>query len=144
MNSKPRRGAQVVRDESAVKLTPDQRRQIEKLAPHIDRAADTDIDFFKKHPDRKHRVRLASEAEIAEAEIVEGKLLQGPEGYRWFAIVRKLPGCRLRVFVAAPAWAQVGLDVPEDVAAAVFQGAAPSGVREIEAALQAAFDGGAK
>jgi hypothetical protein len=129
--------------QAAVRLTPEQRRQIEKLAPHVDRVADTDIAFFKKHPDRRHRVRLASEAEIAEAEIIEGKLLQGPEEYRWFTIVRKLPGVRLRVFVAAPAWAQVGIDVPEDVAASVFESAAPAVVREIEAALQAAFEGGA-
>jgi hypothetical protein len=129
--------------DGAMKLTPDQRRQIEKLAPYVDRAADTDIDFFKKHPDRQHRVRLASEAEIAEAEIVEGKLLRAPEGFRWFTIVRKLPGARLRVFVAAPAGAKTGTDLDEDVAAALFDTVAPSGLGEIEAALQAALDGGA-
>jgi hypothetical protein len=137
-----KRGCQV--HDGAMKLAPEQRSQIERLAPHVDRAADTDIAFFKKHPDRKHRVRLASEAEIAEAEIVEGKLLRAPEGFRWFTIVRKLPGARLRVFFANNATSATGTDVPEDVAASVFESAAPSGVREIETALRAAFDGGVK
>ena len=40
-----------------------------------ERVTDTDLAFFRQHSDRRHRVRLASEAEIAELEIVHNKLL---------------------------------------------------------------------
>jgi hypothetical protein len=53
--------------------TRNQHRQLEKLAPHVKRV--TDIDLVRQHSDRRHRVRLASEAEIAELEIVRNKLL---------------------------------------------------------------------
>jgi hypothetical protein len=127
-----------------MKLAPEQRSQIERLAPHLDRVAEADREFFAKHPDRRHRVRFATETEIAEAEIVDGKLLKAPEGHRWFTITRKLPGARLRVFVAAPAGTKTGTDLDEDIAAALFDTVAPSGLNEIETALRAAFGGGAK
>jgi hypothetical protein len=127
----------------AAMTTRNQRRQLEKLAPHVDRVVDTDIAFFKQHPDRRHRVRLSSEAEIAEIEIVWNKLMKPPEGLRWFTIVRKVPGGRVRVFTANYADAKIGLDVPEDLAEAVFEHAAPPDVREVETVMSAsASDGG--
>jgi hypothetical protein len=51
--------------------TRNQRRQLKKLAPHVKRVTDVDL----QHSDRRHRVRLASEAENAELEIVHNKLL---------------------------------------------------------------------
>jgi hypothetical protein len=49
-------------------ITRNQRRQLEKLAPHVERV--TDIDVVRQHSDGRHRVRLASEAKIADLEIV--------------------------------------------------------------------------
>ena len=53
--------------------TRNQRRQLKKLAPHVKRV--TDVDLVRQHSDRRHRVRLASEAQIAELKIVHNKLL---------------------------------------------------------------------
>jgi hypothetical protein len=132
------RGRQAADDET-VRLTPEQRRQIERLAPHVDQITSTDLDFFKRHPDRRHRVRLSSEAEIAEIEVAANKLLQPPAGLRWFTIVRKVPGARLRIFVISREDAETGVDVPEDLADALFDTASPQGLREIDARLSAAL-----
>ena len=48
----------------AMKLTHTQLRQLKKLARYVERV--TDIDVVRQHSDRRHRVRLASEAQIAE------------------------------------------------------------------------------
>ena len=42
-------------------ITPNQRRQLEKLAPYVEPVVATDIAFFKKHPDRRHRATAVFE-----------------------------------------------------------------------------------
>jgi hypothetical protein len=119
-----------------MKLTRNQRRQLEKLAPHVDRVTATDRAFFEQHPDRLHRVRLTSQAEIAQLETEAGQLLQPPMGWCWFSIIRKVPGGRVRVFATNRQGAETGLDVPEDLANAVFETVAPPSARKAEAALR--------
>ena len=120
-----------------MKLTRNQQRQMKKLAPHIDRITEADRVFFEQHPDRKHRLRFASDVEIAELEVVRGEVMTLPPGMRHFAIVRNVaPGVRLRVFVTNARHATT--DVPEDLTAAIFDAVAPPKVREIEGALRAA------
>jgi hypothetical protein len=128
----------------AMKLTRTQQRQMKKLSCHVERVTDTDRVFFEQHPDRKHRLRLASEVEIAQNEILSGEVKILPPGMHHFAIVRNVtPGARLRVFVTNAKHA--GTDVPEDLMAAIFDKVAPPNIREIEAALRAALskEGGA-
>jgi hypothetical protein len=128
-----------------MKLTRNQRRQMKRLAPHLGRIAEGDRVFFEQHPDRKHRIRLASEVEIAQDEILSGEVKILPPGYRHLVVVRNIaPGWRLRrLFVtnAENAWT----DVPEDLAGVIFDTVATSYAREIEAALRAAlsYEGGA-
>jgi hypothetical protein len=128
-----------------MKLTRNQRRQMKKLAPHLGRIADADRVFFEQHPDRRHRIRFASEVEIAQHEILSGKLMRLPQGHRHFVIVRFAPGRRLRLFVTNHEGAETGLDVPEDLADVIFDTASTPQVRKIEAALRAASpnEGGA-
>jgi hypothetical protein len=83
------------------KLTRNQRRQIDKLAPHVHRILNADIAFFEQHPDRRYRVRFANDAEIAHAEVLEDHLLQVPQGCCWLVIVKKVPGANVRKFVAS-------------------------------------------
>lgn len=121
----------------AVKLSRTQQRQMKKLARHVERVTDTDRVFFEQHPDRKHRVRLASDVEIAQLEIVNGKLMSLPPGMRHFAIVRNVaPGTRLRVFVTNVKHAVT--DVPEDLTAAIFEAVVAPKFREIEAMMRGA------
>jgi hypothetical protein len=103
------------------KLTRNQRRQIDKLEPHVRPILDADIAFFKKHPDRRYRVRRANDVEIAQAEILEDRLLQPPQGWCWFAIVKKEPGANLRMFVANDPTVETGLDAPDDLAEAIWE-----------------------
>jgi hypothetical protein len=128
----------------AMKLTRTQQRQLDKLASYLERVKDTDRVFFEQHPDRKHRVRLASEVEIAELEITFGEVMTLPLGYRYFVIIRNVaPGGRLELVVANAEEAKT--DVPEDVARVIFELNATPEVREIEDAVRAAssMEGGA-
>ena len=63
------------------KFSRDQRRQIEKLAPHVQRFFEADIAFFEQHPDRRYHVRRAGDAEIAQAELLDYQLLQPPRSH---------------------------------------------------------------
>jgi hypothetical protein len=124
-----------------MKLTRTQQRQMKKLARYVERVTDTDRVFFEH---RKHRVRLASEVEIAQLEIVSGDVMTLPPGMRHFAVVRNVaPGTRLRVFVTNARHATT--DVPEDLTAAIFDAVAPPNLHDVEASLRTAMskEGGA-
>jgi hypothetical protein len=119
-----------------MKLTRTQQRQLKKLARYVERVADTDRVFFEQHPDRKHRVRLPSEVEIAQNEIMSGEVMTLPSGHRLFMIVRNVaPGYRVRLFVTNAE--NAGADVPEDLAVVIFDNLATPYVRAIEAVLRA-------
>jgi hypothetical protein len=127
-----------------MKLTRTQQRQMEKLACHVERVTDTDRVFFEQHPDRKHRVRFASEVEIAQLEILSGEVMTLPPRMRHFAIVRNVaPGARLRLFVTNARNATT--DIPEHLTAAIFDAVAPPNLHEVEGSLRAALskEGGA-
>jgi hypothetical protein len=112
------------------KLTRNQRRQINKLAPHAQRFLEADIAFFDQHPDRRYHVRRAGDAEIAQAEMLDNQLLQAPPGWCWFAVVKKVPGAYLRMFVANDPRVETGLDAPDDLGEAIWE-EAPSDVLRI-------------
>ena len=108
-----------------MKLTRNQRRQIDRLAPHVHRLLDADIAFFKQHPDRRYRIRRAGDAEIAQAEILEDQLLQAGHGWCWFVIVKKVLGANIRMFFGNKP-APHDLDVPDDIAEAMWKEGARS------------------
>jgi hypothetical protein len=115
---------------------------MKKLAPHVDGITQADHALFEQHPDRKHRLRLASEVEIAQNEILSGKVMTLPPGFRHFVIVRNVAlGRRLGLFVTNAE--DIGTEVPEDLAGVLFDNIATPPVREIEAALRAASPEGA-
>jgi len=122
------------------KLTRNQRRQIEKLAPYVEPFFDADIAFFEQHPDRRYHVRRAGDAEIAQAELVDDQLLQPPDGWCWFAIVMKLADAYVRMFVVNDPTAEPGLDAPDDILASIWE-EAPSDVCLIIDVVTAATDG---
>ena len=57
---------------STIQLTRAQRRQMQKLANQVDRVTQADRLFFERFPNRMHRVRLASRAEIEQRELIDG------------------------------------------------------------------------
>lgn len=81
----------------------------------VDTVMQGDIRFFKRHPERRHRLRLTSLAEI-ERRALEHPL---PAGRRWYSVMRLLgPG---RLFgIEIENRDGMDVDVPEAVAAWVF------------------------
>jgi hypothetical protein len=104
---------------NTVTLSRAQRRQLQKIAPRIDRATSTDALFFERFPTREHRVRLAHRAEIEEQRIIEN-LPPIPDGCRAFIAVRRVAPCmRLRALVIAPEGNET--DLPESMARSIFE-----------------------
>ncbi len=80
-------------------LTRTDRRRIKTLSAAIGRVTDGDARFFERFPERQHRVRLASTAEVETDAIIKGEPdVSTVPGSRWIAIVKQLaPGVRMRV-----------------------------------------------
>ncbi len=80
-------------------LTRAERRRIKTLAPALGRVTDGDARFFERFPERQHRVRLASTAEVETDAILKGEPdISTASGSRWVTMVKQLaPGVRLRV-----------------------------------------------
>ena len=79
-----------------------------------------DSRFFERHPERKHRVRYATRAEIEQLEIAGNKPLTLPQDFRMYVFVRSITSdfCA-RQFV--PALKSAGTNVDEDLACAYFE-----------------------
>jgi hypothetical protein len=124
---------------STIQLSRAQRREMRKLAEQVDRVAQTDARFFERFPNRKHRVRLASQAELGQYKIIDGGPVFLPPGCRFFVAVRNVaPGARLRLFVRGLEFSET--DLSEEMALAVFESAATEQTRKIEAGLRSALE----
>jgi hypothetical protein len=124
----------------AIHLTREQRRQMQKLAEQIDRVTQADRRFFERFPDREHRVRLASEAEIEQNAILQGQPDSPPPFCRVFTVVRNIsPGVRLRLYTYGLEGSETDLD--EATARAIFEAAATPRTWEIEAQMRKAVEG---
>jgi hypothetical protein len=82
------------------------------------RELEADVRFFRKHPERSHRIRHAFPAEARQAAILmRGEALA--EGLAFFLATERLPsGTLLRLYLTAPINAPV--DVPESWVTALF------------------------
>lgn len=88
-----------------------------------DRMAEADRRFFKRHPDRKHRVRLASssEAELLMKVYGHGTAACLPDGFRWFVCVRQIdPRTSTRIRVLIPGQQGIETDASEVECARLF------------------------
>ena len=76
-------------------------RKLQPLADAVGRTVEGDREFFDRHKDRSHRLRLASRAEIAAYSLIGDKPNRLPEGQAWYSAIRQVrPGIRLRVVMA--------------------------------------------
>jgi hypothetical protein len=120
---------------STIQLTRAQRRQMQRLADKVDLVTQADRRFFERFPNRQHRVRLASQAEIGQNEVLEGGPVWLPEGLRVFTAVRNIaPGIRMRLFLRGLEGSETDLD--EQTALAIYEATETPRSREIEAELR--------
>jgi hypothetical protein len=83
-------------------LSRNQRRELRKLASRLDRVLDTDRRFFKRFPDRQHRVRRLHSVEVRALELMGDAPV--PPGHTYVAAIYcpRRGGARLRLCTAEP------------------------------------------
>lgn len=99
-------------------------RRLVRLADANESSLLADRRFFERWPERHHRIRLSSAAEIESLKLL-GEGQDAPAGYCWYTAVRQVvPDVRIRSFVVWREGAET--DVAEPVAAMVFDRASNS------------------
>jgi hypothetical protein len=95
----------------------------QKLTDEVDRiACESDRRFFRDHPQRSHRIRHATWAEVSQMEEVDGAAAPVSPGKQCFVAVKQLqPGVRMRAFFIAPAAGEEAEGMPESIAAAWYK-----------------------
>ena len=105
---------------SAASLSFMARRRLQILAADVDKMAVSDRAFFERRPERRHRVRRSSQAEIESYGIVGGEIDFPPE-LALFTLTKNIaPGTRIRMFIPGPVTAS-GEDETEEVAAEAWR-----------------------
>lgn len=100
-------------------LAPTQQQQLDQLADSLDLVKTGDRMFFERWKNRRHRIRLASPAEIEEQRIVTGRT-SVPAEHRLFVAIRALaPDQRVRAFFPGPEDCET--DLAEELCEVLFQ-----------------------
>jgi hypothetical protein len=100
-----------------------QRRQLKKLATHVEKATNADREFFERFPHRRYRVRLAGPAEVEYGGLLAGQSPRRlPPDFRHYAIIKNVaPGARLRlIMIGNDDW---DTDLPEQEARKLYEAA---------------------
>jgi hypothetical protein len=120
----------------SITLSRTQRRQMQKLADEVDRITQSDRRFFERFPNRQHRVRLASQAEVKQFAFMEGIYeTPPPAGFERYVLVKNIaPGCRVRLPFTGPAGNDT--DVSEREAAWLYNSHMPERASKIEFQLR--------
>lgn len=119
---------------SANPLPRDTQRQLKRLTFQNEPTISADARFFERRPDRSHRLRLSSVAEIGILRLLHpGKLLT--PGLRWYTAVRQVQkGFRIRVFsMGLP---HLDCDETEEVCCWVYERNRNARNAEIEASFR--------
>jgi hypothetical protein len=97
----------------------------------LDRLTAADQRFFERFPHRTHRIRVASEIEIA-----LGNRMPAPEDCQWYAVVKNIAhGVHMKIFTLGPDGCENDLD--EEFSREVYNHlASSSGAAGVEAAIR--------
>ena len=108
------------------------RRRIVDLAAAVDKVTAADKAFFQRRPEREHRARLASVAEIETAGIVLDASTDPLPGGRWVMLVRRLADdVRLRVLAQSSRFDDLDA-IGEDEARAAYRAVCRPGSPQFE------------
>lgn len=113
-------------------------RRLKRLTIENEASIQADARFFERRPDRNHRIRLASAAEVETIRLLRPGNPTTP-GLRWYTAVRQVrQGVRLRVFsMGLP---DLDTDEPEDVCRWVYERGRTGGDDAIERSLRQAME----
>lgn len=115
-----------------------EQRKLKRLTRQNEQSIRADAKFLERRPDRNHRVRLSSPAEVATIRLLHPGTVITP-GFRWYTAVRQVwPGIRLRVFTIG--FADPDCDVSEDVCRSVYDRGRTTRDAEIEQLLRQTVD----
>ena len=111
-----------------------QERAIKKLAARVGRVTQADRSFFERRPDRQHRIRLASQAEIEQNAILLGKIHIPPSYQHFIAVKNIATSVRLRLTVIGSMHGETDLD--EELARTIYELVNNDEARRIEADMR--------
>ena len=113
-------------------------RRLKRLTLQNEPSIQADAKFFERRPDRNHRVRLASSAEVEIIGLMHPGTVIAP-GMRWYTAVRQIhPGIRCRVFTID--FADLDCDETEAVCRSVYERHCTTRNAEIERSLRQAVE----
>jgi hypothetical protein len=120
-------------------MKPGDKTRLKRLDRIVERVTDGDRDWFKTHPERRYRIRLASRAEIEVEGILVGKELRAPGLEYWaFTLVKNVKtGVRLRRILWRRADTPTDLDASEEMARATYEAMTTEQTRLVERQLAA-------
>jgi hypothetical protein len=84
------------------------------------RGSVSDRAFFEANPNRRYRMRLATQYEITAAEILDLPLPMSGHIAVWSVVKHMAPGARLRLYVYAPIPVGPYSEIPEELAREIF------------------------
>lgn len=113
-------------------------RRLKRLTIENEASIQADARFFERRPDRNHRIRLASPAEVETISLLHPGNSITP-GLRWYTAVRQVrEGVRMRAFsMGLP---DLDTDEPEEVCRWVYDRGRTGEDSEIERALRRAVE----
>jgi len=87
-------------------LTPNKRRRLQELQGSLDRIRQADANYFSRFPGRRHRIRVAADAEIEEAKLLGTEqhyiaVYRMPDGNCWRMLITGPPNADVESF---PEW----------------------------------------
>ena len=113
-------------------------RRLKRLTFQNEPSIQADAKFFERRPDRNHRVRLASGAEVEIIRLLHPGNVIAP-GFRWYTAVRQIKrGIRFRVFTIG--FADLDCDETEDVCRSVYERGRTTRAAEIEQSFGQAME----
>ncbi|KQT16176.1 hypothetical protein ASG40_18225 [Methylobacterium sp. Leaf399] len=113
-------------------------RRLKRLTAENETSILADARFFERRPDRNHRIRLASRAEVEMIRLLHPDNVITP-GMRWYTSVRQIrKGVRLRGFTIG--LADLDCDETEEVCRSVYERGRSTREVEIEQSLRLAME----
>ena len=103
-----------------------------RIIASLNKCKADDRAYFARHPDRRHRVRVAGTAEVIERTVLTAASPALPPGLCWVALCKSFsPASRVRVIIPAPVGAPTD-DLSDEEARVIWETVARVALRRGE------------